>query len=457
MTIEKNGVILRHLHTLFNVGAIGSLTDGQLLERFAAGGGEARELAFAALVERHGPFVLRICRAVLGNEHEADDAFQATFLALVRKAESLLARDSLGPWLHQAAYRAACHDRSARARRRSHERAAALRSEWQDRDDGQEGLEEVIHAEINRIPAHYRVAVVLCDLEGRTLEQAARHIGCAVGTVKSRLARGREKLRTRLVRRGIAPAAGAAAALASGAGGATVSAALAEETVRFATGGKATVGMVPAAVAARTEGVLMSMFLNKLKAAAVATAVAGSLAAGVAVLAQHGGEPTRESRSQRVDTTVTYEILVSHDGRNPRTVATVNVTDGNPIRVETTEAVILITPKTRPGPEGVMKRDEPKMPEAAAKTDEPKKPEAAAKTDEPKKPEAAAKPDGPEKPDAAAKPDGPKKPEEPGTKAVRKKRRGPGLGMMGGTSMGPRKRTIGRTRKDLEPERSDEG
>ncbi len=182
MAIEKNGVIVRLFHTLFNVGAIGALTDGQLLERFAAGGGEVRELAFAALVERHGPLVLRICRSVLGNEHEADDAFQATFLALVRKAESLLARDSLGPWLHQAAYRAACHDRAARARRRSHERAAALRSEWHDRHDGRGGLEDVIHAEINRLPARYRVALVLCDLEGRTHEQAARHLGCAVGT-----------------------------------------------------------------------------------------------------------------------------------------------------------------------------------------------------------------------------------------------------------------------------------
>jgi HlyD family secretion protein len=101
--IKRNRAVLQHLHTLFNVGAIGSLTDGQLLERFASGHGEARELAFAALVERHGPLVLRICRAVLGDEHEAEDAFQATFLALVRKAKTLWARDSLGPWLHQAA------------------------------------------------------------------------------------------------------------------------------------------------------------------------------------------------------------------------------------------------------------------------------------------------------------------------------------------------------------------
>ncbi len=469
MAIKQNGIIPRHFHTLFNVGAIGTLTDGQLLERFAAGGGEARELAFAALVERHGPFVLRICRAVLGNENEADDAFQATFLALVRKAESLLARDSLGPWLHQAAYRAACHDRSARARRRAHERAAPVRSEWLDLDDRREGLEGVIHEEINRLPDRYRVAVVLCDLEGRTHEQAARHLGCAVGTVKSRLSRGREKLRTRLVRRGIVPTAGLVTALAAGVARATVPAALAEATVRYGAGGNATVGAVPAAVASLAKGVLMSMFLNKLKALAIATAVAGSLAAGVAVLAQQGSEPARESRVRRVDTTVTYEILVSHNGRNPRSVAIVNVTDGNPIRVETTEAVILIQPKTGPRPEGVMKRDEPKKPEAAAKRAEPKKPEAAAKPDAPEKPEAAAKPDAPEKPEPAAKPDAPEKPEpaakpdapekpeEPGTKAVRRRRRGPGLGMMGGTSMGPRKRTIGRTRKDLEPGRPDEG
>ena len=119
MRIENNTAIRRNLGTLFNLGAIGGLTDGQLLERFADGHGEARELAFATLVERHGPLVLHICRGILGNEHEADDAFQATFLALVCKAKSLWVRDSLGPWLHQAAYRAASHERAARARKRA--------------------------------------------------------------------------------------------------------------------------------------------------------------------------------------------------------------------------------------------------------------------------------------------------------------------------------------------------
>ena len=126
MAVENSGNARLHLRTLFNVGAIGALSDGQLLERFATCRGEPKELAFAALVERHGPLVLRVCRSVLRDDAAAEDAFQATFLALARKAGSLWARDSLAPWLHQAAYRAAIHDRSAAIRRRWHEHAAAV-------------------------------------------------------------------------------------------------------------------------------------------------------------------------------------------------------------------------------------------------------------------------------------------------------------------------------------------
>ena len=130
-TRRKNSV-LGKLRTIFNVGAIGDMTDGQLLERFATGG-EAAELAFAALVERHGPVVLHTCRSILRDEHDADDAFQATFLVLVRKARSLWVRDSLGPWLHQVAYRAAKCARSASARRTAHERRAATLFSQRDR------------------------------------------------------------------------------------------------------------------------------------------------------------------------------------------------------------------------------------------------------------------------------------------------------------------------------------
>jgi HlyD family secretion protein len=125
VAISKNHAFVRQLHTLFNVGTIRELTDGQLLERFATGDGEGAELAFAALVERHGPMVLRVCRAALTEPHDAEDAFQATFLVLVKRARGLWVRDSLGPWLHQVAYRTASCVRLTSARRQRHERGAS--------------------------------------------------------------------------------------------------------------------------------------------------------------------------------------------------------------------------------------------------------------------------------------------------------------------------------------------
>ena len=347
MAVKNSGNALLHLRTLFNVGAIGALSDGQLLERFATGRGEPRELAFAALVERHGPFVLRVCRSVLRDEDAAEDAFQATFLALARKAGSLWAQDSLAPWLHQAAYRAAVHDRSATIRRRSHEHAAAaLRPESvaPPHHANDDDLEKIIHEEIDRLPGRFRVAVVLCDLEGRTHEQAARHLGCAVGTVKSRLARGRKRLRGRLVRRGVAPAPALAAASAGGAARAAVPTGLAESTVVYA----ATASAVPTSVAVITEGVLISMFLSKVKLVMTAAAVVAALAAGAVALAQSGiGRPKDGTgKPQHVGSpSWTYHILVSRDGEPPRKVAVVEMTGDTPIRVDAPGALILFQPK----------------------------------------------------------------------------------------------------------------
>ena len=209
MVIRPKGGIQRQLRTVFNLGTIGELTDGQLLERFATGGGEAAELAFAALVERHGPMVLRVCRHVLADPNDAEDAFQATFLILVKKARSLWVQDSLGPWLHRVAHRVATRARFSAARLREHEkRAAATRPTLvRERGDWDELL-SYLHEEIDRLPERSRMPVVLCDLQGLTHEKAARHLGWPVGTVKSRLARGRELLRGRLSRRGFGLAAG---------------------------------------------------------------------------------------------------------------------------------------------------------------------------------------------------------------------------------------------------------
>src|SRR5271166_385784 len=155
--------VRRRINTLFNLGVIRDLTDRQLLERFSTGQGEAAELAFAALVERHGPMVLRVCRARLADPHEAMDAFQATFLVLVEKSRGLWVRDSLGPWLHQVASRTASCALSAAARRRRVERTAVeLAAATETPDDGPGfGSEQALHEEINRLPERYRTAIVL--------------------------------------------------------------------------------------------------------------------------------------------------------------------------------------------------------------------------------------------------------------------------------------------------------
>src|SRR3954447_25546248 len=158
-----DGAVSRQVRTLFNLRAVRELTDGQLLERFSAGPGEAAELAFAALVERHGAMVMRVCRALLADPHDAQDAFQATFLVLVKKARALWVRDSLGPWLHQVALRTASCARTAAIRRRRLERHAAEVAEVRapHEDAGLSELECRLHEEINRLPERYRIPIVL--------------------------------------------------------------------------------------------------------------------------------------------------------------------------------------------------------------------------------------------------------------------------------------------------------
>jgi len=200
---QADKAVLGQLQTLFSVGVAGNLTDGQLLERFTTHRGEVGELAFAVLVERHGPMVLRTCRSIARNEH---DAFQATFLVLVRKRRTVWVRDSLGPWLHRVACRAALRARADAARGRALEHQAARNMGTTGPDPDQTDLAATLQEGIDRLPERYRAPVVFCDLEGRTYDEVARLLGCPVGTVKSRLARAREHLRSRLVRRGLAPA-----------------------------------------------------------------------------------------------------------------------------------------------------------------------------------------------------------------------------------------------------------
>jgi RNA polymerase sigma factor (sigma-70 family) len=320
-TIRLNGATRRQLQTLFNLGVIGELTDGQLLERFATRSGEVGELAFAALVERHGPMVLRVCRNLLRDPNDVQDAFQATFLVLVQKSRSLWVRDSLGPWLHRVAHRVATRAGKSAARRREHERrAAALRHTMVSEGTEREDISAILHHEVDRLPERYRVPVVLCDLQGLTHEKAARHLGWPVGTVKSRLARARELLRGRLSRRGLGPP-GEMLIAERGLGGAsraledTVPGVLIESTLRtaarFAAGKALAVRSESASVALLIEEVLKTMFLTKLKLASLAMLLFGA-AGAVGVLAQQGPRPDARLAAETIQ-----DRPIAESGRPP--------------------------------------------------------------------------------------------------------------------------------------------
>ena len=212
MITGSSSTIPKYLSALFQSGTHAALSDVDLLEQFATRQGRndaTAELAFAALLARHGPMVLRVCRAVLGDRHEVEDAFQATFLVLAVRAGSIRRRDSVASWLHGVALRVAAQERSRTARRRRHEQMKAAITALSTADTGRDpvldnDLSRVIQQEIGRLPEKYRAVVVVCYLEGMTHEMAADLLGWPVGSVRSRLAWARDRLRTRLTRRGLA-------------------------------------------------------------------------------------------------------------------------------------------------------------------------------------------------------------------------------------------------------------
>ncbi len=286
MASPRNGGGTGQLIALYDVGTMAGLADGQLLERFVTGSPHAAELAFAALVERHGPMVLRTCRGALRDPHEAEDAFQATFLVLARRAASIRKADTTGCWLHGVALRVARHARASAARRSAHERRKAARSPaaYVETETGADELGRAIHEELQRLPGRLREAAVLVLVQGCGHDEAALRLGRPLATIRSRLAAARARLRDRLTRRGLAPAAGAlGTALAAEASGAGVPARLAREAVRlgmgFAAGAMA--GEVPAGVAALTRGVLTAMTIQKLKAMAAASVALGLIGASL--------------------------------------------------------------------------------------------------------------------------------------------------------------------------------
>ncbi len=278
-----NEATVQQLQTLFDVGVVAALSDCELLEKFTRRRGQAAEAAFAVLVERYGSMVLRVCRGIVGNEQDAQDAFQATFFILARKGDGLWVRDSLGPWLHRVACRAATRIKASTDRQRAILRRAAELAAGQTELPACDDWGWMVHEEVDRLPQYYRLPVVLCDLEGHSYEAASRSLGCPIGTVKSRLARGRERLRHRLVRRGVDFSS--TAAILPVLVKEPIPSALSKSTIEYVMwiklGSGATAGAFSASAIALSEGVLRAMYFTKIRTAAAVVVVAGVAVTGL--------------------------------------------------------------------------------------------------------------------------------------------------------------------------------
>jgi RNA polymerase sigma factor (sigma-70 family) len=279
MAIPQSATILHHLRQTVLRREDAGLSDGQLLRSFLYRGDKE---AFAALVRRHGPMVRGVCRRVLRNIDDADDAFQAAFLVLVRKASTLAAREVIGDWLHGVAYRTALKARTAAARRRWKEQQVLRREAIVDPSDRSEWL-PLLDQEVSRLPSKYRLPVLLCDLEGRTRKEAAGQLGWPEGTLSGRLSRARALLARRLIRRGITLSAGALVMGLAGEASARVSFSLVSSTCKSAMtfASPSAAGLLSTHVAALTEGVVKAMFVAKMKKITAFVMAALFLTAGI--------------------------------------------------------------------------------------------------------------------------------------------------------------------------------
>ncbi len=269
MASQGVGELVRPLRALWDLGVAGGLSDRQLLEQFVTGPSETVEPALQALVERHGPMVLRICRRVLVDPNDADDAFQATFLVLLRRARSVRNRGSIASWLHGVALRIAARAKVEAARRRRIEMRAGPPSVGRQDDAEGRDLAALVHGELDRLPEKYRAPIVLCYLEGLTHERAAHQLGWPIGTVRGRLSRARDLLRERLTRRGITATAALIAVEAlkeplTAAVSAASCAAVIQAVVRAA-GTRATTGVTSARAAAWVDAAICGVSLSSWK------------------------------------------------------------------------------------------------------------------------------------------------------------------------------------------------
>ncbi|HKB37711.1 MAG TPA: sigma-70 family RNA polymerase sigma factor, partial [Gemmataceae bacterium] len=287
--------VIEHIRTVVADGV--GLRDGELLGRYVDRRDEA---ALAALVHRHAPMVWGVCRRQLSH-HDAEDAFQATFIVLVHKAASIAQREAVGNWLYGVAHQAALQARRSAARRRAREVQVTEMPDAEAPQEQRTDLQPFLDEELSRLPDHYRTVIVLSDLEGRTRKEVAAQLGCPEGTVASRLVRARSTLAKRLTKRGVALSGGAlAAVLSQSTGSAGVPAAVVISTIKAASLCAAGQAAIPVKVAALAEGVLKAMLLNKLKpalAVLVVVAMVGLIGYGMA-RGQQKGDAVQKQESE---------------------------------------------------------------------------------------------------------------------------------------------------------------
>jgi RNA polymerase sigma factor (sigma-70 family) len=273
------------------------------------------ENAFTTLVRRHGPLVLAVCGRILNNIQDTEDAFQATFLVLISKARSIAKQASLASWLHGVARRVAVRLETKTRKREKYDRQHLPRPApdslqeviWRD-------LRALLDEEVARLPGRYREPFVLCYMQGKTNEEAAKLLGCAKGTIDSRLSRARERLRQRLVRRGLGVSAGLVATMLSqNAVSANVPIGLELLTIKSAVSYAAGPGMglISKQVLSLTQEIVKAMFLTKLKIVAVVALFVGLTATGAGLLTHQG----RGAQTQEVPQSETSQSI--HEDEEP--------------------------------------------------------------------------------------------------------------------------------------------
>ncbi len=294
MASGQLGAAIRQVGRLFGTGSVSGYTEAQLLARFVQTKDEA---AFEAIVHRFGPMVMGVCRQSLSDSHSVDDAFQSTFLVLVRRAHTIRDTALLGNWLYGVAVKVAKRARADSRKRREREKwgIAAMTDPGGDVHEKVDAdLGPLLHEELSRLPQKYRQPMVLCFLNGHTHEQAAELLGWPVGTVKGRVARAKDLLRQRLSRRGVTASAAVLSATLAEAASASVSPLLLDQTLKaamgIAAGGAVAAGLSSAGAYALSEGVVTTMAMTKWKVLLCGVTAVCLAATGASVYAQKGGE-----------------------------------------------------------------------------------------------------------------------------------------------------------------------